>query len=664
MLTWERQFSPAEGPYEDINWATRHPIIWEIDEDAPPPKPGESPKMKIVFQQKDVEFPDFYGETSVKIISQKYFRGYVDKLTGEGGPTRESSLRQLIDRVMDTIAGWAGFQMKVNVNEFNMAPWKEWTMLMVPNADSTADYEYLRHASKADGLDINYLDEAGCATVLFHKRPRGTMSQSTQVYFDSFASWEAWRDDLKWLMLHQYYWFNSPVQFNVGIDEHPQCHACFILEVEDWILKDDKLQEAFDEDQRFRQIPVPGHPEDFDLNDHGLLAWQVKEGIIFSRGSGSGVNLSKIRSDKEFLSSGGKPTGPLSFARGCDTWAAQIKSGGKTRRAAKMLELDIDHPDVEEFIRVKSGEENVAKCLGRGGFGTAMDSESYQHAFHQNSNLSVRVSDAFMEAVDQRGPWQLISRSHHFLQSRPKAVSMIGIEGHVIGERNAYEMMQTIAQHCWECGDPGIQFHDTMNAWNPVRNDDMIFGTNPCSEYVYLNETACNLGSHNLVKYLYKKVVDTSSSAWQYNFDMVKFVAATRAFFVAHDVIVSNSKYPTKNVAEMSDKHQTVGMGFCNLGGMLMLMQLPYDSKDSRTIAGSIASLMTAECYRTSCGLAEQLGAFEPMERNRQPVLDVMEKHLSAHESLPSLTYPGWYAVQQAGQQAWMWVTNCSRRRW
>ncbi len=554
-----------QPPYAGINWILRDAVIKDY-------------KGEIVFQQKGVEAPDSWSDLAVQVVAQKYFRGKIND-DGTPAPGRETSVRQLIDRVVNTIADWAGYQG-------NSGP--------------------------------------------YHVRPGSADLKSEQVYFDSREEWEAWKVNLKRLLVDQKLCFNSPVWFNVGVEE-PQCSACFILRLEDYMSG-----------------PARG---EFNLNDHGLLAAQVKEGLIFSRGSGSGVNLSRIRSSKEWLSKGGKPTGPLSFGRGLDTWASSIKSGGKTRRAAIMRILDVDHPDIFDFINVKAEEELVAKALIAAGYPSDMDGPAYQHAFYQNANLSVRVSDEFMLASETNELWSLISRSSHYIDG-PNVISMCGIQGKVLGEVSSGVLLENIAQQAWHCGDPGIQFHDTINRWHTCLDREPIFASNPCSEYMFLDETSCNLASLNLKKF-FETTVDLQDAV-----RVGAFIDAIRVLTTAMDVIVSGSSYPTENIRNMSQKYRTLGVGYANLGGMLMSMGLPYDSDQGRTVCSLVTSAMTAAVYEHSAMLATRLGPFRDYAHCRGSFYKVMRQHHEAHLTLDSKQ--GW-SLADAAEDLWGRVVKSCR---
>ncbi len=639
-LTWKRMLSVEGDPYAGILWEKRDALITNA-------------KGATVFKQKDVEVPTTWSQLALNVVAQKYLRGYVEK-DGTPGPNRETSVRQLLDRVTDTIAGWAGYECAHTTTEnlgrtivsFEIPPgWQGHVSFDDADGNPTS-------VTLDCGTVILPIRVLKVRTVVW-KRPVQTMQKRDEIYFADKVSWEAWRDDLKHIVANQLFCFNSPVQFNVGVAEHPQCSACFIIRVEDWFTND--------------------KGEDFDLDDHGLLAAQVKEGIIFSKGSGSGMNLSRIRSKKEWLSGGGKPTGPESFSRGYSVWAGQIKSGGKTRRAAKMHILDVDHPDIREFIHSKAKEEQVAKALiaagreieevtGSNPWPDDMDGEAYQHAFHQNENISARVSDGFMKAVDARGTWELVSRSEHFLQDKPERMSMIGKKGRVIETVNAYDLMEELGRSCWECGDPGMQFSDTINEWHTCADTEPIVASNPCSEYLFLDETACNLGSFNLRLFL--KRVQMSAGVKQV-FDIEKFVACVRVCTVAMEVIVSNSKYPTPNFARMSDKYRTLGIGYANLGGMLMQLGIPYDSDEGRDICSAITSLLCAEAYATSAAMAKEIGPFQEFEANRKSCTYVMQKHqYESYDRTDKSHFPdtSWNALFEQANRQWDTVVEACEK--
>lgn len=554
-LTYSSKFCKGGDPYAGITWTKRDAKIAEKIFDADWKPVGE----KVVFHQKEIEAPDFWSDKAVQITAQKYFRG---KLNADGTPHegRETSMRQLVDRVVDTIAMWAGYKV------------------------SPVDFVHERTVDCDLAID--------------------------EVYFEDYASWEAWKNDLKVLLIRQYMWFNSPVWFNVGVDPRPQCSACFILRVND-------------------QMSSGSKGGDFNIDDHGLAAWQVKETLIFTNGSGAGVNLSRIRSDQEWLSGGGKPTGPLSFAEGPDAWAACVKSGGKSRRAAKMLILDVDHPNIREFIRVKAEEEKIAKILIANGYPSDMDGVAYRHARHQNSNLSVRTNDDFMRRVEDDIKMELVSRTSHFLDHLPRASMMIGGDGRVLETPFASDIARLIADQCWQSGDPGMQYADTINKWHTCADTDQIYASNPCSEYLFLDETSCNLASLNLRRWF------PVPHSYDSHDIVADFEAGIYALTIAMDAIVSGARYPTENIRKESQKYRTLGVGFANLGGMLMAHGIPYDSKQGRDLCASISALMTGAVYETGTHIAAALGSFAGYAANKSSFKRVMQQHCDAAYALP-----------------------------
>ena len=419
-------------------------------------------------------------------------------------------------------------------------------------------------------------------------------------YFRSGEDAESFRDDLAHLMLAQKASFNSPVWFNVGVlkesrgygwawshetgratalnpDEHrPQCSACFINSVEDSL--------------------------------ESILDLVKTEGMLFKWGSGTGTNLSKIREDDAGLAGGGRASGPVSFMKGFDAFAGVIKSGGKTRRAAKMVILNIDHPDVKEFVWCKAREEGKAHVLIENGYDGAIDGDAYSTISFQNANNSVRVSDEFMQAAEQDGDWWTRS----VLSQQPK-------ERH-----RARELLREIAEATHQCGDPGMQFDSTINKWNPVKATARIDASNPCSEYMFLNDSACNLASLNL----------KSFRGRDGGFDVVSFRRAVRTLIVAQEILVDNAAYPTARIAENSHNYRPLGLGFANLGALLMSLGVPYDSDRGRAIAGAITSVMCGQAYLTSAEIAEVKGAFAGFERNRESFLEVVGMHRTASREI------------------------------
>ncbi|MGQ9657637.1 MAG: vitamin B12-dependent ribonucleotide reductase [Fimbriimonadales bacterium] len=496
-LTLERHFTrPGVDPFDTVEWEQRTAAITDG-------------RGRVVFEQHDVEVPAFWSQLATNVVVSKYFRGQM------GTPERETSVRQLIGRVVDTLTAW-GQQMR---------------------------------------------------------------------YFATDADAETFRDELKYLLLHQYGAFNSPVWFNVGIEPRSQCSACFIISVDDTM--------------------------------ESILDLAKTEGMIFKFGSGSGSNLSRLRGSQEYLSGGGRASGPVSFMRGFDAFAGVIKSGGKTRRAAKMVVLNIDHPDIVEFIECKAKEEQKAWALIEAGYdpGFNVPGGAYDSVFFQNANHSVRVTDAFMQAVEADGEWHTIART----------------TGEVVNTYRARDLFRKIAEAAWICGDPGLQFHDSTNRWHTVKNSGVIEASNPCSEFVFLNDTSCNLASLNLLKF---RLPDG-------RFDADAFRAAVRIFITAQEIIVDNSAYPIETVADNSHNFRPLGLGYANLGALLMSLGLPYDSDAGRAYAALVTALMHGEAYRQSALIARDCGSpFPAFELNRAPMLEVMRMHADALEQIPADRVP------------------------
>jgi ribonucleoside-diphosphate reductase alpha chain len=469
-------------PYDAIIWERRDSRISDY-------RTGE-----VAFEQLGVEVPSSWSMNATNILAQKYFRGTV------GETNREVSLRQVIDRVVDTITAWG----------------------------------------LKDG------------------------------YFASDDEANTFSDELKYLIVNQKAAFNSPVWFNIGVRGVPQqASACFILAVEDSMS--------------------------------AILNWYVEEGTIFKGGSGSGANLSRIRSSRELLAGGGTASGPVSFMRGADASAGTIKSGGKTRRAAKMVILDADHPDIREFIWCKAKEENKARALKAAGFDMDLDGEDIHSIQYQNANNSVRVTDSFMEAVVNDETWNLVARG----------------DGSVIETVRARELFREIAVAAWECADPGMQFDTTINRWHTAPNTGRIDGSNPCSEYFHLDNSACNLASLNLLSF----------SSPDDTFDIAGFRQAVEVVFTAQEILVGNADYPTEKIAETTRAFREIGMGYANLGAMLMSLGLPYDSEGGRAIAAGISALMTGHSYATSARIASRMGPFAGYEANSDAMLNVLRMH-------------------------------------
>src|SRR6188768_2660316 len=404
-----------------------------------------------------------------------------------------------------------------------------------------------------------------------------------QKYFASEDALSAFSDDLKYLLVHQKAAFNSPVWFNCGFEKAPQCSACFINSVDDTM--------------------------------ESILGLAKTEGMLFKFGSGTGSNLSAIRSSKELLAGGGTASGPVSFMRGFDAFAGVIKSGGKTRRAAKMVILNAEHPDIEEFINCKVEEEKKAWALIDAGYDGSFTGTAYTSVFFQNSNNSVRVTDDFMRAVLDDGDWTT------------KAVR----DGSPVKTYKARDLMRQIAEGTHVCGDPGMQFDTTVNEWHTCPETDRINASNPCSEYMFLDDSACNLSSINLMKF----VKDDGE------FDVAAFKAACRTMITAQEIIVPNSSYPTKSIEKNSHEYRPLGLGYANLGALLMSRGLPYDSDEGRAYAAAITAVMTGEAYAQSARVARDHGGpFPGFEANREPFLRVMRKHRAALKDIDKTHIP------------------------
>jgi ribonucleoside-diphosphate reductase alpha chain len=383
---------------------------------------------------------------------------------------------------------------------------------------------------------------------------------------DEAVTFEA---ELKAILVNQLASFNSPVWFNVGFEEKPQCSACFILSI------DDSME--------------------------SILDWIRREGVIFRGGSGSGVNLSKLRSSKEQLSKGGYASGPVSFMRGADASAGTIKSGGKTRRAAKMVVLDVDHPDIEQFIWCKAHEEEKARVLEQAGYDMSLNSEDWASIQYQNANNSVRVTDAFMEAVAAGSDWNLTART----------------DGQVVDTRDARDLLRQMAEAAWKCADPGVQYDTTINAWHTLPNTSRINASNPCSEYMSIDDSACNLASINLMKFRREDG----------EFDVEAFEHTVDTMFLAQEIFVGYSSYPTPEIEANAKSYRQLGLGYANLGALLMARGLPYDSDEGRAYAAAITALMTGRGYRKSSEIAARMGPFAGYQRNAAAMLGVMAKH-------------------------------------
>jgi ribonucleoside-diphosphate reductase alpha chain len=397
-------------------------------------------------------------------------------------------------------------------------------------------------------------------------------------YFATDEDADVFEQELTHILLHQMAAFNSPVWFNVGFEESPQCSACFILSVEDEM--------------------------------ESILAWNTKEGKIFRGGSGSGINLSKIRGSMEPLSKGGSASGPVSFMRGADAWAGTIKSGGKTRRAAKMIVLDVDHPDIRDFIWCKAKEEDKAAALRDAGFDMSIDGDGFYSIQYQNANNSVRVSDAFMKAVEAGEDWHLTSR----------------VTGEPIGDPiPARDLMRDIAEAAWRCADPGVQYDTIINEWHTSPKSGRINASNPCSEYMHVDDSACNLASLNLMKF--RRADGT--------FDVESFTHAVDIIFLAQEIVVSPSSYPTEQIGDNARAFRQLGMGYANLGAYLMADGVPYDSDTGRGTAAAITALMTGRGYLGSARIAEAMGPYDRYAENREDHNRVMRMHRDASYRIP-----------------------------
>ncbi len=507
-LRFGRYFTPAGShAYDLVEWEHRTAGIT-----------GE--KGQVIFEQKDVEVPRSWSQLAINVVAQKYFRG------SPGSPERETSVRQIIDRVVDTLAAWG----------------------------------------RADG------------------------------YFASEEDALNWSEELRYLLVTQHASFNSPVWFNIGVPgRSQQGSACFINSVQDSM--------------------------------ESILDLAKTEGMLFKFGSGTGTNLSVLRSSKEQLSGGGTASGPVSFMKGYDSFAGSIKSGGTTRRAAKMVILNADHPDVLDFIRCKAEEEKKAWALLEAGYnvGFNVPGGAYDSVQFQNANHSVRVSDEFMAAVVDDKNWET------------KAI----VDGRVIDTYKARTLWREIADAAWICGDPGLQFDSTIQDWNVVPNTGRINATNPCSEFVFLDDTACNLLSLNLMKF------QTENG----RVDVDRFRRAIDICFTGQEILVSNASYPTPAIAKNSEALRPLGLGYANLGALLMSMGLAYDSDEGRRFAGGITAIMTGRAFAQSARMAQVKGPFSEFAKNREPMLRVMEKHRQAAHQLS--TSPESAEVVDAARETW-----------
>jgi ribonucleoside-diphosphate reductase alpha chain len=480
-LEFQRRFTDGKvSPYDKVEWERRTALIG-------------NDKGQVIFRQENVEVPKTWSMTATNIVASKYFHGKPN--TAE----RETSVRQLISRVVDTIVRWG--------------------------------------------------EEGG--------------------YFASADSRNAFRDELAHLLIEQKVAFNSPVWFNVGVQAKPQCSACFINSVQD--------------------------------NMESIMGLAKTEGMLFKWGSGTGTNFSTLRGSRESLSGGGIASGPVSFMKGFDAFAGVIKSGGKTRRAAKMVILNAEHPDIMEFIQSKTKEEAKAFVLIGQGYDSAIDGEAYSSVFFQNANHSVRVTDDFMRAVEEDRDWWTRNVN----------------DGKPCEKFGARDLLREMADSAWHCGDPGMQYDTTINRWHTCKATERINASNPCSEYMFLDDTACNLASFNLLKFL--------GSNGQ--FDSEAFTHSVDVVITAQEILVDNASYPTEKIARNSHDYRPLGIGYANLGALLMSMALPYDSDGGRSFCGAITALMTGESYAQSARIAERMGPFGGYPRNRDAMIDVIRMH-------------------------------------
>ncbi len=423
-------------------------------------------------------------------------------------------------------------------------------------------------------------------------------------YFATEEDGDAFEAELTHILLRQLAAFNSPVWFNVGFEENPQCSACFILSVDDTM--------------------------------ESILDWNTKEGMIFRGGSGSGINLSNIRGSQEPLAKGGTASGPVSFMRGADSWAGTIKSGGKTRRAAKMVVLDVDHPDIREFIWCKAKEEDKAQALRDAGFDMSIDGEGFKSIQYQNANNSVRVTDEFMQAVAEDREWHLTSR----------------VTGEPVGEPvPARELMREIAEAAWRCADPGVQYDTTINRWHTSPRSGRINASNPCSEYMHVDNSACNLASLNLMKF--RRPDGT--------LDVESFEHAVDVMLLAQEIVVGPSSYPTEEIGVNARAFRQLGLGYANLGAYLMADGMPYDSEEGRGTAAAITALMTGRAYRRSAEVAGALGPYERYAENREEHNAVMRMHRDATHAIADETCAD-HELLAAARRSWVQAVELGER--
>jgi len=501
-LVFERYFTDGRvSPFDKVEWEKRTALIG-------------NEKGATIFKQENVEVPKGWSQTATNIVASKYFHGK------PGTSDRETSVRQLIGRVVDTVVRWG---------------------------------------------------EEGS-------------------YFANNASRDAFRDELSHLLVEQKMAFNSPVWFNVGCQPKPQCSACFINSVQDSM--------------------------------ESIMGLTRTEGMLFKWGSGTGTNFSTLRGSRETLSGGGIASGPVSFMKGFDAFAGVIKSGGKTRRAAKMVILNIDHPDIVEFIDCKVKEEKKAHVLIEQGYDSSIDGEAYSSIFFQNANHSVRVTDEFMQAAQENRDWWT------------KNVT----DGQPNEKLGARDLLHKISDSTWHCGDPGMQYDTTVNRWHTCKSTARINASNPCSEYMFLDDTACNLASLNLMKYLHSNG----------DFNVEAFTKAVDVTITAQEILVDNASYPTDRIGKNSHEFRPLGLGYANLGALLMSMALPYDSDEGRDVAAAVTALMCGEAYAQSARVAERMGPFPGYPVNREPMLDVIRMHRNSMRGIkPDHVQPDLYMGAQ-----------------
>ncbi len=532
-LTFKRLFTrPGVHPFDEIEWEMRTASI-------------QNEKGKTIFEQRNVEVPKDWSMTATNIVASKYFHGKM------GSEERESSVKQLVSRVADTIAQWG-----VEGGYFRT------------EEDARSFQAELTHLLVRQKAAFNSPVWFNCG--LWHKYER--TSKGTGWYWDSAT---------------------ETVKKESEAYRHPQCSACFINSVQD--------------------------------NLESILTLAKTEGMLFKWGSGTGTNLSPIRSSIETLSGGGIASGPLSFMKGYDAFAGVIKSGGKTRRAAKMVILDIDHPDIDDFIQAKAKEERKAWTLVEAGYDASLDGEAYSSIFFQNANNSVRVSDEFMKAVVEDKDW-----------TTRRVTS-----GEPVKTFRARDLMRKISEAAWQCGDPGMQFDTTINRWHTSKAAGRINASNPCSEYMFLDDTACNLASLNLMKF----------ASPDGKFDVPAFRHAVDVMTTAQEILVDNASYPTEKIADNSHHFRPLGLGYANLGALLMANGLPYDSDGGRDYAAIITALMHGQAYLTSSRIAGEIGPFPSYPENRDSFLEVIAMHRGALNNINPRNVPE--TLWEAGRKTW-----------